>query len=255
MAGYCDNHCVHYVLGQCTHPTWPRFKLFLKEDGKRCGGFKGTPGINDRATYEKIAKEKREKKKEEKKQKLIEQQEHALAILEEEGVSKKEGFETFFELSKMQQYYVHETILKRRKDTDVMKEIYQMENRPLPKSNVYHRVTTWNNNPNIVKSVKEFINIIADRTKNEIDLAMHDMVDKLKQAIAEVDVETSLPEDIIKMTKDLADIKSKLQDKQGNIHVGNITFTFGDGSTLKDIYNEDDDDMETVIIDAEYDER
>lgn len=250
MANYCDNHCLYYEDNKCNHPTFPRNKTFLKVDGKKCGGFKGTPGINDRETYKKKMKE--EKKMKENKIKE-EQLERSLQLLEEEGIEIREGYENFFKLNRLQQFYVFETVVRKRKKKDVMQDIYEIEKREIPKNGLYPRIRIWNNNPNIIKATKEMINVVADKTKIELELIVEDMVEKVKVAIAEVDTETSLPEDIIKMTKDLVDIRSKLKDQASNINVGSITFTFGDGSTLADIFKEDN--LETIVIDADYDER
>lgn len=246
MAGYCDNHCIHYKDEKCNHPTFPRYKLYLRKDNKRCGGFKGTPGINDRKAYRQQARDKK---------KAIEQEklDYALQLIEENGFEKQEGFENFFKLNKYQQYYVFETIVKKREERNVMKEIYAMQEKPIPKAGVGYMVKSYNINPNVIKAVKELANIIVDRTKSEVDLIMHDMIDKVKDAIKEVDVETSLPEDIIQMAKNVADIRAKLSDKGTNIDFGGITFTFGDGSTIADLYK--GEDLETIVIDADYEER
>ena len=254
MAGFCDNYCIHFDGEKCNHPTFARYKTFMRKDKKKCGGFKGTPGINDRETYERKAKEKRLEKKKKKEEFKKQEEEHALQLLNEIGIQNREGFDNYFKLNSKQQHYVMETVVHKRQEKEVMKEIYKLEGKEnVPYETLKSRVRLWRNNPSIVNATNELINVVADRTKNELEMVMQDMMGKIKEAIKDVDVETSLPEDIIKMTKDLADIKTKLDGKASNVQVGNITFTFGDGSTLADIYVEDD--LDTIVIEADYEER
>ena len=258
MAGFCDNHCIHFDGEKCNHPTFPRHKTFLREHKKKCGGFKGTPGINDRETYERKAKERRKAKEMEKKVakelEIKKNEEHAIQLLEEMGIENREGFDNYFKLNPRQQYFVLQTIIHKRTPKEVMKEVYKMEGREeVPYDTLKSRIRIWRNNPLIVNATNELTNVVADRTKIELEMVMQDMMEKIKEAIKDVDVETSLPEDIIKMTKDLADIKTKLDGKASNVQVGNITFTFGDGSTLADIYVEDD--LDTIVIEADFEER
>ena len=259
MAGFCDNHCKHFDGEKCVHPTYPKIKKFFKADGVKCGDFRGTPGINDRETYrnnlKEIRKEKRREKREEEKRIEQEKLEQSLAILEESNIEKREGLEHYFKLEPIEQYFLMETIVHKRNNKQVMKEVYDLEGRPIPPSGVKPRIDNWNLIPRITRARDELVNIIALKTKNELDLIMDDMVIKLKDAVASIDLDNTLPEDVIKMTKDVADIVNKIRPKETNVHVGDNTVVFADGTTLKDIYDNSKINKEVIVVEANYEER
>lgn len=259
MAGFCDNHCMHFDGEKCVHPTYPKIKKFFKEDGVRCGDFKGTPGINDWETYRNNLKEKRKEKRREKREeeKRIEQEklEQSLAILRESNIEKREGLEHYFKLEPIEQFYLMETIVHKRNNKEVMKEVYDLEGRPIPPSGVSGRINNWNLIPRISRARDELVNIIALKTKHELDMIMDDMVVKLKDAVATIDLDNTLPEDVIKMTKDVADIVNKIKPKETNVHVGDNTVVFADGTTLKDIYDNNKIQKEVIVVEANYEER
>jgi len=259
MANYCDKPCKYFVENECNHPDFKRNKIFLEEDGKKCGGFTPIKGLNDKTALQRarnlIKKEERKEEMLQKKEEEKAKYELTIQKIKEDGFDAKDGFNYFFDLSSIEQYYVWETLVKKRKPLNVMREVNQELGKSCEATNVRAKIRRWSMRPNIMKATGEITNIIAKKSKQKLDLIVDEMVDKVAEAVGNIDIEHTMPEDVIRMGKDVLDMRNKIQDKNAAINIQDSVLVFGDGSSFGDIYKKNSYDLPTEVIEADFEER